>query len=245
VNVLTTDTFFNGRIRVKQYRAGYRFSIDAVLLACFVKPRSGERIVDLGAGCGIIPLILSFHHPDIKVCGIEVQKELADLAVVNVRENQMEHQIKILCEDMKRVRDFMISGPADIVVSNPPFRKSNSGRINPNRQRAEARHEIRTTLSDVVQTACRLLRSFGRFVMIYSAERMTDVVAQMRSGGIEPKMLRTVHSHAHSEATLVLFDGIKGGRPGVKISAPLVIYQENGNYTEEVQKMFLPENESG
>jgi tRNA1Val (adenine37-N6)-methyltransferase len=245
MTILTTDAFFNGGIRIKQHRAGYRFSIDAVLLACFVKPRSDERIVDLGTGCGIIPLLLAFNHPTIKVCGIEVQKELADLAVVNVRENRMEHQINILCNDMKQVHQPMISGPADIVVSNPPYRKSYSGRINPNRQRAEARHEIRITLSDVVQIAGRLLRSSGKFVMIYSAERLTDVITQMRSGGIEPKILRIVHSHAHSEANLVLFGGIKGGRPGIKIAAPLVIYQENGNYTEEVQRMFLPENGPG
>jgi tRNA1Val (adenine37-N6)-methyltransferase len=238
VNEFTLDTFFNGQIKVKQSRAGYRFSIDAVLLASHVAPQPDDIIVDLGTGCGIIPLILGFHYPRVRIYGIEVQKELVDLARENVRENRMANRIDILLEDMKDTRPPTISEPVDIVMSNPPYRKATSGRINPNRQRANARHELSITLPEVAQTAGRLLHKSGRFVMIYIAERMVDAVNQMRSNGIEPKFIRTIHSTASSEAKLVLLEGRKGGRPGATIASPLVIYQSDGRYTEEVQQMF-------
>ena len=236
-NPLTTDTFFNGRIRVKQNRSGYRFSIDAVLLAGQANPHPGDTVLDLGTGCGIIPLILTQHNPNIKVYGVEVQEELAKIAAVNVKENRMEDQITILCQDMKELKHDMISGPADLVVSNPPYRQAESGRINPDQQRAIARHEIKATLYDVVETARRMLRISGRFISVYPAERMTDILAQMRLSSIEPKFLRMIHSGWDTEAKLILVEGIKGGRAGIKIGPPLIIYSKDGSYTDEVRKL--------
>ncbi|MEE8552125.1 MAG: tRNA1(Val) (adenine(37)-N6)-methyltransferase [Desulfobacterales bacterium] len=240
MNLLTADTFFNGRIRVKQNRAGYRFSIDAVLIAGQTIPSPGNTVLDLGTGCGIIPLILAYRHPKIKVYGVEVQQQLADLATINVEENRMKDRITIHCMDMKKLKHDMMSGPVDLVVSNPPYRKSESGRINPDQQRAVARHEIKATLSDVVETAQRMLRTAGRFVTVYPAERMADILIQMRSAGLEPKSLRTVHSDRHSDAKLIIVEGKKGGRPGLKIGSPVIIYRKDGSYTDEVQEMFKP-----
>jgi tRNA1Val (adenine37-N6)-methyltransferase len=235
---LTADTFFSGRIRIKQGRSGYRFSIDAVLLAHYANPRAGDRVLDLGTGCGIIPLILSLHTSKITVIGVEVQPVLAELAAFNVRENRMDDRIRVLCGDLKLLKPEMISGPVDLVVSNPPYRKSDSGRINPDRQRAVARHEIRATLSDVIKAARRMLRPAGRFVTVYTAERTAELLTQMRSERIEPKNIRSVHSYRQSNAKLILVEGIKEGRPGTKISPPLVLYDKNGDYTEEVKHMF-------
>lgn len=240
MNLLTADTFFNGRIRVKQNRAGYRFSIDAVLIAGQTIPSPDDTVLDLGTGCGIIPLILAYRHPKIKVYGIEVQQQLADLAIINVEENRMKDRITIHCMDMKKLKHDMMSGPVDLVVSNPPYRKAESGRINPDQQRAVARHEIKATLSDVVETAQRMLRTAGRFVTVYPAERMADILIQMRSAGLEPKSLRTVHSDRHTDAKLIIVEGKKGGRPGLKIGSPVIIYRKDGSYTEEVQEMFKP-----
>ncbi len=240
MNLMTADTFFNGRIRVKQNRAGYRFSIDAVLIAGQTIPSPGNTVLDLGTGCGIIPLILAYRHPKIKVYGVEVQQQLADLATINVEENRMKDRITIHCMDMKKLKHDMMSGPVDLVVSNPPYRKSESGRINPDQQRAVARHEIKATLSDVVETAQRMLRTAGRFVTVYPAERMADILIQMRSAGLEPKSLRTVHSDRHSDAKLIIVEGKKGGRPGLKIGSPVIIYRKDGSYTDEVQEMFKP-----
>ncbi|MBU2522242.1 MAG: tRNA1(Val) (adenine(37)-N6)-methyltransferase [Proteobacteria bacterium] len=236
----STDTFFNGNIKVKQNSSGYRFSIDAVLLACHAGKCPGGRILDLGTGCGIIPLIMAYRNPELTVYGIEVQKELADIATINVKSNNMENQISILCRDMKELNYNMISGPVDMVVSNPPYRKISSGRMNPDQQRAVARHEIKATLFDVIETARRMLRTSGRFVTIYSSERLTDIITQMRSFDIEPKFLRSIHSNKNSDAKLILVEGIKGGRPGITIAFPLIIYNEDSSYTDEVKQMFLP-----
>ncbi len=237
---LTTDTFFNGRIQVKQNLSGYRFSIDAVILAWHARPQTNDTVVDLGTGCGIIPLILAYRHPGIKIYGIEVQKGLADIAALNVAENFLEDRIRIHCTDMRTLKHDMVSGPVDLIVSNPPYRKTESGRINPDQQRAVARHEIEVTLYDVVETCRRMLRVSGRCVMIYTAERLTDILTHMRSAGIEPKSIRMIHSGQLTAAKLILIEGKKGGRPGLKIGPPLIIYREDGSYSDEVEEMFMP-----
>ena len=236
----TSDSFFNGRIQIRQGRTGYRFSIDAVLLAYHVKPRPADRVLDLGTGCGIIPLILAFRHPDITIYGIEIQQELFALGVSNVSSNDMQDRITILCQDMKDLKPNLIDGPVDLIVCNPPYRKSDSGRLNPDQQRAVARHEIKATLPDVIQTARRMLRTAGKLVMIYPAERITELFTQMHSNGIEPKLLRSIHSSQGTAAKLVLVEGTKGGRPGTSIAPPLTLYDDDGEYTPEVLRMFEP-----
>ena len=236
----TEDTFFNGRIKVFQHREGYRFSIDAVLLAAFSAPGDNDHIVDLGTGCGIIPLILGHRHPAVKITGIEVQPELAALAAQNIEANELKERITILCGDIKllSIQDF--GGPSDIVISNPPYRKGRSGRVNLHPQRAVARHEILATLEEVAGVAARLLGIGGRFAIVYPAERITDLLTNLRSAGIEPKHIQTVHAKDHDPARLVLVSGTKGGRPGAAVHEPLVIYQPNGMYTDRVQAMFDP-----
>lgn len=153
MKTLTTDTFLNGHLQVKQNRSGYRFSIDAVLLACHIRLQPGDKVLDLGTGCGIIPLILAHRHKKVKVYGVEVQKELADIASENVKENRMEDRITILCRDMKELKHDMVSGPVDLIVCNPPYRKAGSGRMNPDQQKAVARHEIKVNLNDEIGRA--------------------------------------------------------------------------------------------
>jgi len=240
MDLITTDTFFNGNISVKQNRNGYRFSIDAVLLAGHVKTNSGDRILDIGTGSGIISLILAYRNSQINIYGVEVQKNLADLATLNVRDNNIEERVKVLCADIKNLNADMISGPLDIVVSNPPYRKAKSGRMNSDNQRAIARHEMATTLTDILKAASRLLRVSGRFVIIYPSERIADMVTQMRLSGIEPKYFRFIYSKSNSESKLVIVEGVKGGRTGAKIVSPLVIYRDDGTYTDEVNRMFIP-----
>lgn len=237
---LTRDTFFNGKVTVKQERVGYRFSIDAVILAHHVRPRPGERVVDLGTGCGIVPLIVAYRHPATHMFGIEIQKELADIADDNVRENGMQETVRIVHRDMQTIQPAMFQGPVDIVVSNPPFHKAASGRINPNQQRAVARHEIRVTLLDVVKAAGDILKTAGLFVLVYTSERLPELVQHMRACRIEPKNVRFIHSRKDSESKLMMMEGIKQGRPGLKVGSPIVIYNEDGTYTKEVADMFLP-----
>jgi len=236
----TTDSFFNGKIQVMQNRRGYRFSIDAVLLAYHAAPRAQEKVLDLGTGCGIISLIMASRYAGLEIYAVEVQTELADLADTNVHQNRLQDRIVVLCTDMKLLTLKMTSGPFDLIVSNPPYHRPGSGRINPDAQRAVARHEIKASLVDVLQTTRRMLRTAGRFVTIFTAERTTDILSQMRNEKIEPKMLRMIHSNRDTDAKLILVEGIKEGRPGLKVAPPLFVYDGKGDYTTEVQRMFEP-----
>lgn len=240
MHTLTEDTFFDGKLRIHQDPAGYRFSIDAVLLAWHARPRTKERLIDLGTGCGIIPLILAYRHPDVTAFGIEIQKELAEMAISNVKANRLQDQITVLCRDMRELKPDDIGGSVDLVVCNPPYHKPESGRINPDRQRAIARHELTINLTDILQTAKRMLRPAGRFVTIYTAERLTDLLVQMRKHGIEPKVLRTIHGQLAAEARLILVSATKGAQPGARLEPPLIVYDSKGGYTQETMKMFEP-----
>ena len=237
---LTTDTFFNGKLHVTQDASGYRFSIDAIVLASHAEVRAGERMLDLGTGCGIIPLILAYRHPDISVYGVEIQDDLAKLAVANVKKNKMQDRITLICRDMRELKPDLIGGPVDAIVCNPPYRKPNAGRLNPDPQRAVARHELKVSLTDVLQTVRCMLRTAGRFVTIYTAERTAELLSQMRLHGIEPKFARLIHSQVDADAKLILVAGKKGARAGVKIGPPLIIYNAAGDYSEEVEGMFIP-----
>ena len=237
---LTTDTLFDGRIRLRQHKLGYRFSIDSVLLAGHLHPRAGDTVIDLGTGCGVIPLILAYRHPKIKIVGVEVQPELAKIAAANVTDSDYEDRIDIVCEDLKAFGPSAAGLQADVIVSNPPYRKIDAGRLNPDPQRAIAKHEIMTTLTDVLVTVQRMLRNGGKFVSVYTVDRMVELMTCMQSLKIEPKLIRMIHANMSTEAKMMLIEGIKGARSGLKIAPPLIIHRDDGSYTDEVQEMFKP-----
>jgi tRNA1Val (adenine37-N6)-methyltransferase len=239
--LVTTDTFFNGQVTVNQSRTGYRYSIDAVILAGHVRPRPADRILDLGTGCGIIPLIIGFRHPGVKLYGVEIQPELADIAQTNVGVNNLDKRVEILPVDMRTLKPSTLSGPMDLVVSNPPFHRISSGRINPDGQRAIARHEIKVTLEDVLKAAERMLRTAGKFVCIYGSDRLVDLFARMRACHLEPKFMRQIHSRAGTDARLVLVEGVKRGHGGLIVGPPLFIYSGDNDYTDEIRRMFAAE----
>ena len=194
--------------------------------------------MDLGTGCGIIALVMAYRHPESTVIGVEIQRELADLARSNTHANKMQNRVRILHCDMKGLSAADLPQPVNWVVSNPPYHKNNAGRLNPNRQKAVARHEIEVRFEDIVTTAARTMPTGGRFMTIYTANRSIEAMVHMHAAGIEPKYCRMIHSAKTTNAKLVLIEGIKGARPGVVIAPPLTIYQEDGDYTEEIEKMF-------
>ena len=234
----TTDTFFDGALSVMQSRAGYRFSIDAILLASALEPKAGQTVVDLGTGCGIIPMILAYRHPDIRLYGVEIQRDLVELARANAAQNRMTDRIHIVPADIRQLTTGQVDGPVDLVVCNPPYHRSRSGRLNPNPQRAIARHEIHLNLEQLLTSVRRILRTGGRFATIFPAERMVDLFSGMRSEGIEPKRMRSIYSRRTEGAKLILSQGVMRGNPGLTVDPPLVIYKDDGTYTDEVQKMM-------
>ncbi|WP_372678259.1 tRNA1(Val) (adenine(37)-N6)-methyltransferase [Desulfosarcina sp.] len=235
---LTRDHFFNGKIVLNQPASGYRFSIDAVILSHLVCPLPDETILDLGTGCGVIPIMLAFRHPEIRVIGVEIQPSLSRLARQNVADNRLAHRVRVIDKDIGKLLLTDIGGAVDRVVTNPPYRKRGSGRINADSQRAVARHELKTDLDTVMRTAWRMLRKAGQFSIIYPSVRCVDLVAAMRSTGIEPKYLTMIHSKPSSPARLVVVTGIKGGRPGLEAGPPLALYHEDGTYTRAMEAMF-------
>lgn len=216
----TIDEFMHGRLRLIQSKCGYRFSIDAVLLSHFVTTRINDRVVDFGTGCGIIPLILLMTRPIAHVLGLEIQPDLARQAARNAALNGFGGRMSVVVSDIRRIPIAMLS--ADVVICNPPYRQVSSGRINPNPQRAIARHEILMSLDDILRAAKRILRSGGRVALIYPAGRIGDMVTKMRAHGLEPKRIRFVHPDGVSESKLVMVEGCAGGRRGLKVLPPLL-----------------------
>ena len=207
----TLDEMFHGALKVIQKKNGYRFSLDAVLLARTAGATEDDRIVDLGTGCGIIPLILARSGKGKELVGIELQQELAEIAQRNVLLNGFAENISIRCDDIVHLASGYSPGSFDCVISNPPFRKLATGRVNPEQQKSVARHEIAITLKELLNAATHLLTSHGRLFLIYPALRAIDLFSLMRQTNIEPKTLQWVHGRANMPAKMVLVEGIKGG----------------------------------
>lgn len=216
----SVDQFLDGRLQIIQSRDGYRFSIDAILLSEFVSIRTGDVVIDLGTGCGIVPLILLLTRPVSHAVGLEIQEELAFQAVRNVLLNRMGQKIDIVRGDIRYPP--MAGASADVVVCNPPYRKNKSGRINPNPQRAIARHELLASIDDILRTAGYLLKKKGRFTLIYPAVRLADILIRLRQFNLEPKRIQLNYPNIDSDAKLVLIEATQGGRPGLEVLPPLL-----------------------
>jgi tRNA1Val (adenine37-N6)-methyltransferase len=214
------DRFLEGRLQIIQSRDGYRFSIDAILLAEFVTIGPGDIVIDLGTGCGIIPLILLLTRPIGHAVGLEIQEELASQATRNAWLNGLGHKMDIVRGDIRCPP--MVPGSADMVICNPPYRKTRSGRINPDSRRAIARHELLTSLDDILRAASYLLKKKGRVALIYPAARLTDVLVRLRRIKLEPKRIRLNYPGLDSGAKLALIEATQGGRPGVEVLPPLL-----------------------
>lgn len=237
---LTADTLFNGRLVCRQFRQGYRFSVDAVLAAHFCMPGPGSTVLDLGCGCGVIGLILAYRHHDVRVTGLEVQPDLAALASQNAAANSLTDRIDILTGSLRNIGDFVAAESFDLVVSNPPYRQPGTGRISPTDQRARARHEIDATLEDVVQAASFAVRNRGRVIIIYPAVRAIPLIAMLRSKRLEPKRIQPVYSFpAAADAELVILEAVKNGGEEVRLLAPFYIYaNKDGPYSEAMQTLY-------
>jgi tRNA1Val (adenine37-N6)-methyltransferase len=214
------DLFLDGQLKLIQSRDGYRFSIDAVLLSQFATIRPGDVVVDLGTGCGVIPLILLLTKSVGHVFGLEIQAELITQAARNVRLNGFQEKMDVVRGDFRHPP--FVSGFANLVVCNPPYRKIKSGRINPDPQKAIARHETLASLDDLLRSAAVLLTKKGRFALVYPAVRLAEVFVRMRRFNLEPKRARVHYPDLESNAKLALIEASLGGRPGLEILPPLL-----------------------
>lgn len=234
----TVDLILNGSLRIFQKKRGYRFSLDSILLSHFFLSKPKASNIDLGCGSGIIMLILARRFPHTVWTGVEIQESLAALAQKNVRLGGFSSRIKVLCDDARAIKKILPAHSLDTVIFNPPYRKLKSGRINPQLEKAIARHEIKGSLKDFLQAAQYLLKPGGRVFTIYPAKRLVELISLFRLCSLEPKRLKLVFSDCFSEAEFVLTEGRSESREELKIEQPLYIYDQDKKYTPEMYAIF-------
>jgi len=233
------ESLFAGKLRCLQPRHGYRFSVDAVLLAHFLAPKPDARILDLGAGCGVVSLILSHRYPTVSIVALEVQPRLAEAIRRNVAINRLQRQITVIEGDCRRIATLLPQGSCDWVAANPPYYPTGSGRHHPETQRAKARHEILGGIGEMAQAAAFALKSGGRAAFVYPAARAETLLGVLRENGLAPKRLQMVHPYPGAEAGLVLVEAVKDGGEELAVLPPIFICQEKGGaYTVEMAAMY-------
>ena len=225
-------------LTLHQATDGYRFALEAFLLADFVPAPAPNLCIDLGTGCGVVALFLARRFPYLRCVGLELQCSLAVLAQQNVVCNGLEHRIGIVQGDMRQVSSLFPAGMFGTVVCNPPYRAVGHGRLNPHPEKAIARHELTVTLSQLVQAAQHLLRRRGRLVMVYHPSRLPELFAQLEAAHLRPRRMRLVHATQQAPASIVLVEAIRDGRDALTVLPPLWVYEASGDYTAEMQAIF-------
>lgn len=226
-------------LTIRQPAWGYRFSIDAVLLADFAAPLCGETALDLGTGCGVVLLLLARLRPSLRRgVGVEIQASLWKFARGNFEENGLSDRLTAVHADFRRAAAGAADGRFDLVVSNPPYVRVGEGRRNPDPQKETARHEVTCTLSDLMRAAKPRLSPGGAFAMVGPAHRLTEILAKAAENGIAPRTLRFVHPFHDRPAALVLFAGGAERSPGPEVLPPLVIYAEKDRYHPDVDRIY-------
>jgi tRNA1Val (adenine37-N6)-methyltransferase len=232
------DELFDGRIRVIQKKTGYRFSLDAVLLAHFAARIPAASIIDLGTGSGIVPLLLARKHANTTIAGVELQPGLADMARRTIALNGLTDRVSIVQDDLREIRRGFAPSSFDLVVSNPPYYPVVDGRINPDEEKAIARHEIMATVQDIIQVSSYLVSSAGSVLIIFPAKRLMDLLTAFLTSGLKPRALRIIYSRMNEEAKLVMAEGCKTGNPELEIAEPFIIYGADGDYSEEMRRIY-------
>jgi tRNA1Val (adenine37-N6)-methyltransferase len=232
------DELFDGRIRIIQKKSGYRFSLDAVLLAHFAARIPAASIIDLGTGSGIVPLILARKQANTIIVGVELQPGLADRARRTIALNGLADRVSIVHDDLREIRRSFAPSSFDLVVSNPPYYPLDNGRINPDEEKAIARHEIMVTVQDIIMVSSYLASSAGAVLIIFPATRLMDLLNAFMASGLKPRALRIIYSQMTGEAKLVMVEGCKTGNPELEIAEPFLIYGEDGEYSEAMKRIY-------
>lgn len=217
------------------------FGMDAVLLADFAKGRAKDRVIDLGTGSGVIPILMEGRNKGKHFVGLEIQEYSANLAARSVRYNKLEDKIQIVNGDIKNIKELFEQGSFDIVTSNPPYIDSNHGLENDMDAKNIARHEILVTLEDVIKAASYLLGHGGSFCMVHKPFRLAEIIRLLSKYKLEPKRICMVQPYVDKEPNMVLIEAAKGGKPMVKIDPALIVYNKDGSYTEELLKRYNSE----
>ena len=226
-------------LKIIQNRDGFCFGIDSVLLSDFAKNiRNNSKVIDLGTGTGILCILLSGKTKNTSFVGVEIQEEVAEMATRSVKLNKLENRISILNENILNLRNIYKEKSFDAIVTNPPYKKINTGLVNTEDKKLISRHEITASLEDFVHIASYLLKDFGELYMVHRPDRLVDIFSIMRKEKIEPKLIKYVYPKNNKKANMVLIKGVKLGNPFLEYEDNLTVYNEDGSYTDEILKIY-------
>lgn len=226
-------------LKIIQNENGFCFGIDSVLLSDYAKGiKKGAKVVDIGTGTGIISLLLCAKTDLEKIYGIEIQEYVAEMAKRSVILNNLQDKIEIINTDIKCVFEYLEQHKFDAVVTNPPYKKPNTGLKNIEEKKLISRHEVKCTLEDVIKNASILLKDLGEFYMVHRAERLVDIMCLLRKYKLEPKNIRFIHSKFDEKPNLILIRAVRNAKEFLKIDKPLVVYREDGEYTDEILEIY-------
>ncbi len=226
-------------LKIIQNKNGFCFGIDSILLSDFAKNiKKDATVLDLGTGTGIIPILLCGKTNLKKIIGVEIQKEVAEMAKRSCKLNNLENRFEIINENILNLKDIFKNQTFDAVVTNPPYKKKHTGLINESQKKIISRHEITANLEDFIRASRNLLKDKGELYMVHRPERLVDILYIMRNYKIEPKILKMIYSDKNKEPKLILIKGIKNAKQFLKVEKNLYIYDENKNYTKDILKIY-------
>ena len=226
-------------LKIIQNKDGFCFGIDSILLTDFAKNiKQNLNIIDLGTGTGIIPILLYGKTKNNKFVGVEIQEEVADMANRSIKLNVLENEIRILNMNILDLTKKYKRGSFDVVTTNPPYKKLNTGIVNENNKKLISRHEITASLEDFIKISSYLLKDLGEFYMVNRPDRLVDIFELMRKYKIEPKKIKFVYPNENKKTNLILIKGVKNGKQFLEFENNLYVYNEEGNYTDEILKIY-------
>ena len=232
------DELHRNGYQIIQNSQKFCFGMDAVLLSGFARVKPGERVLDLGTGTGIIPILLRGKTEGRDFTGLEIQEESADMARRSVAYNCLEESISIVTGDIKEAAALFGAASFDVVTCNPPYMIGNHGLVNPEEPKAAARHELFCTLKDVVRQTARVLKPGGRFYPVHRPFRLAEILALLVQYRLEPKRMRLVYPFVDKEPNMVLLEALSGGKSRITVEKPLIVYKEQGVYTDEIYDIY-------
>ena len=231
------DLHRNGYMLIQDPKR-FCFGVDAVLLSGFAKAAKGDKVLDLGTGTGVIPILMEAKTKAAHFTGLEIQEESAQMAQRSVALNGLEDKIDIVCGDIKEADKIFKAASFDVITTNPPYMNTGGGIQNDFSPKAIARHEVLCTLDDIARVSSRLLKFGGKLYMVHRPHRITDILCTLRQYKLEPKVIRFVHSYQGKEPVMVLVEAARSGKPMTKVLPPLIVYNEDGSYTDEIIEIY-------
>ncbi len=224
--------------QIIQNKEKFCFGMDAVLLSGFAQVRNGECALDMGTGTGIIPILLEAKTEGKHFSALEIQEESADMARRSVAINNLTEKIDVIEGDIKKASSIFGKSVFDVVTCNPPYMNDNHGLKNPDVPKAIARHEVLCTLDDVVREAAAVLKPQGRFYLVHRPHRLIEIINKLTEYKLEPKRIKFVHPYVDRDANMVLIEAVRGGKSMVKLEAPIIVFNEHGEYTKEITDIY-------